>query len=1027
MTGEERGPTAPPPPRDLLDAVDAVDTPPPPPPPPAPADGRPRDLLDHIDSTSATVTATGDDDTDSQDVLNETGATNVTDKVERSGEEAIAKSAETDTTEADVAVNAESAPLKVDPVQGPTAEVTSEVRTSVETAAETEAKTKAEKETKEETETKAETEMEAKAGEKAETETEYTAPSAEAAEAAAAESAPRAVSSGSLSEERDSDDAELEPQPAPPAEVPPADRDDSAESPPSAAEPSAQPPSPDEGGSPAEECETQTEIAEKQEIQEEERRAEITEGQEDVSEEQDSQLEEQSDAASEQKMEVCTESQSSSVESLREEEVSLPAEVEVSSTETSQESTSEATVVAPPQQPESVPVNGEHPLSETERAAAADAVAMPAPATASSAESSSSSSTSSVAASSSASSTASSTGPAAAVDDGRKHREQPNLRAVPTRSNLKRKSDGTTGDSAPKRPRRGIQFDGVTVFYFPRAQGFTCIPSQGGSTLGMADEHSHVERFTLTDHVNEQRMAHRELLTRLRVKQRKLQRLAPFQPSASSSEESDAGSEEGSDLSDSELDVDSYFFLRPVSTRQRRALLRASGVRKIEPMEKDECRDIRTSREFCGCACKVVCRPDNCQCAGAGIKCQVDRQNFPCGCTRDGCQNPSGRIEFNPSRVRSHFVETIMREQPPPPAPGPSGPGPGGAGAAGWASCGWQKTAGCAASPGQQYMAEQEFPNGGYAATGGGAAFAELSAPYQEDSSYSENSDGSSDGSYETAGAAVAAAPPPAYQPPQTQSHYSSFSFEGGLQNYGPLPGAAPPYQTAALSGYPQPYTVCQSYTASSHYPAPAPHYSYPFNKYPTSGPGPGGGGAPVASAAPPAAGYPPSCGYPSYPAAAGCSYEPAPPVYAAAGPYDPAACSYPAAAPAASFAGPPAAGAAAFPPEPAAPANTGAAAGDERKYTDLRSVPRPAGGQLESLADLLQDKFGGWAASGAGSGGPTVTSAASTAGTASYCGTPPSEDSGVDVDECAAKHAPPADENIGQIMKKTMVESVSA
>ncbi|XP_043195454.1 uncharacterized protein LOC122366876 [Amphibalanus amphitrite] len=982
MTGEERGPTAPPPPlpRDLLDAVDAVDTPPPPPPPPA--DGRPRDLLDHIDSTSATATvttataatATGDDDTDSQDASNETGAANVTDKVERSGEKAIAKSAETDTTEADVAVNAESAPLKVDPVQGPTEEVTSEARTSGETQAETEAKTEAEKETKEETEIKAETEMEAKAGEKAET--EHTTSSAEAAEAAA-ESAPRAVSSGSLSEERDSDDAELEPQPAPPAEVPPTDRDASVESPPSAAEPSAQPLSPGEGDSPAEECETQPEVAEKQEIQEEERRTEITEGQEDVSEEQDSQLEDQSGAASEQKMEVCAESQSVSVESPQLEEVSPPSEVEVSSTETSQESTSE---VAAPPQPETVPVNGEHPLSETERAAAADAVAMPAPATASSAESSSSSSTSSVAASSAASSTASSTGPAAAVDDGRKHRKQPNLRAVPTRSNLKRKSDDTTGDSAPKRPRRGIQFDGVTVFYFPRAQGFTCIPSQGGSTLGMADEHSHVERFTLTDHVNEQRMAHRELLTRLRVKQRKLQRLAPFQPSASSSEESDAGSEEGSDLSDSELDVDSYFFLRPVSTRQRRALLRASGVRKIEPMEKDECRDIRTSREFCGCACKVVCRPDNCQCAGAGIKCQVDRQNFPCGCTRDGCQNPSGRIEFNPSRVRSHFVETIMREQPPPPAPGPSGPGPGGAGAAGWASCGWQKTAGCAASPGQQYMAEQEFPNGGYAATGGGAAFAELSAPYQEDSSYSENSDGSSDGSYETAGAAVAAAPPPAYQPPQTQSHYSSFSFEGGLQNYGALPGAAPPYQTAALSGYPQPYTVCQSYTASSHYPAPAPHYSYPFNKYPTSGPGPGGGGAPVASAAPPAAGYPPSCGYPSYPAAAGCSYEPAPPVYAAAGPYDPAACSYPAAAPA-----------------------------------------------LESLADLLQDKFGGWAASGAGGGGPTVTSAASTASTASYCGTPPSEDSGVDVDECAAKHAPPADENIGQIMKKTMVESVSA
>ena len=59
-----------------------------------------------------------------------------------------------------------------------------------------------------------------------------------------------------------------------------------------------------------------------------------------------------------------------------------------------------------------------------------------------------------------------------------------------------------------------------------------------------------------------------------------LQRLAPFQ-SASSSEESDAGSEEGSDLSDSELDVDSYFFLRVSLTRVTgviRVSLRFSGV-----------------------------------------------------------------------------------------------------------------------------------------------------------------------------------------------------------------------------------------------------------------------------------------------------------------------------------------------------------------------------------------------------------------------------------------------------------------
>lgn len=29
------------------------------------------------------------------------------------------------------------------------------------------------------------------------------------------------------------------------------------------------------------------------------------------------------------------------------------------------------------------------------------------------------------------------------------------------------------------------------------------------------------------------------------------------------------------------------------------------------------------SREMCGCQCKVYCDPDTCQCAQAGIKCQV--------------------------------------------------------------------------------------------------------------------------------------------------------------------------------------------------------------------------------------------------------------------------------------------------------------------------------------------------------------------------------------------------------------------
>lgn len=45
----------------------------------------------------------------------------------------------------------------------------------------------------------------------------------------------------------------------------------------------------------------------------------------------------------------------------------------------------------------------------------------------------------------------------------------------------------------------------------------------------------------------------------------------------------------------------------------------------------------------------------------ASVSLQVDRMSFPCGCSRDGCGNLAGRIEFNPLRVRTHYLHTIMK------------------------------------------------------------------------------------------------------------------------------------------------------------------------------------------------------------------------------------------------------------------------------------------------------------------------------------------------------------------------------
>ncbi|CAL4069329.1 unnamed protein product [Meganyctiphanes norvegica] len=230
------------------------------------------------------------------------------------------------------------------------------------------------------------------------------------------------------------------------------------------------------------------------------------------------------------------------------------------------------------------------------------------------------------------------------------------------RSKLKRKATEDSEDVGPSKvAKRNIQFEGVTVFYFPRSQGFTCVPSQGGSTLGMSRLHSHIKQFSLAEHALEQRKTHREYLLRIRQQRRSHRDGGESSSRGSSSEESEENSEDASDLSDSELDADSYYFLQPLPIRQRRALLRSAGFRNIDGLEKEECKDIRVSREFCGCQCKVVCDPDTCLCAQAGIKCQVDRHNFPCGCSRDGCGNSYGRIEFNPIRVRTHFIHTLMR------------------------------------------------------------------------------------------------------------------------------------------------------------------------------------------------------------------------------------------------------------------------------------------------------------------------------------------------------------------------------
>jgi cysteine/serine-rich nuclear protein len=62
---------------------------------------------------------------------------------------------------------------------------------------------------------------------------------------------------------------------------------------------------------------------------------------------------------------------------------------------------------------------------------------------------------------------------------------------TPSKSSLKRRSVDNLHEDQAKKPKRGINFGDVTVFYFPRCQGFGCVPTQGGSTLGMTAKHAY--------------------------------------------------------------------------------------------------------------------------------------------------------------------------------------------------------------------------------------------------------------------------------------------------------------------------------------------------------------------------------------------------------------------------------------------------------------------------------------------------------------------------------------------------------
>lgn len=210
-----------------------------------------------------------------------------------------------------------------------------------------------------------------------------------------------------------------------------------------------------------------------------------------------------------------------------------------------------------------------------------------------------------------------------------------------------------------------VHFERVVVYYFQRCQGFTSVPSRGGCTLGMRQKHSFSQQYTMEEFSREQLNRRREKLKE-RLKEEKLLALKNMFTMNGTIESEKANNLSIDDICDEDIDmtnaeVEDGFSPRMYPPKKRRALLKSEGVKKIDKTEKYELNEIRKSREQCGCDCQDFCDPETCCCYLAGIKCQRDHSNFPCGCTKDGCGNPKGRVEFNSSRVQTHFLHTVMK------------------------------------------------------------------------------------------------------------------------------------------------------------------------------------------------------------------------------------------------------------------------------------------------------------------------------------------------------------------------------
>ncbi|KAI0980551.1 hypothetical protein GJ496_011023 [Pomphorhynchus laevis] len=184
--------------------------------------------------------------------------------------------------------------------------------------------------------------------------------------------------------------------------------------------------------------------------------------------------------------------------------------------------------------------------------------------------------------------------------------------------------------------KRKVNFGHVTVFSFARDHGYCAIPGSGPVALGMNSKHFDCRTVSVEQHCKERVHRRRRIFYACYGKAERV-----HYP----------------------LFKRTMKFPIKLSKEYRINLLRMSGVHKPPSQFTRDLYNIRRSRRSeCGCRCPHgMCRPETCQCALSGIRCQSDKPNFPCSCNVRHCKNPYGFHQFCSSDVRRHLLSTLCR------------------------------------------------------------------------------------------------------------------------------------------------------------------------------------------------------------------------------------------------------------------------------------------------------------------------------------------------------------------------------